>query len=344
MLRGVAEFNGTTYLDAARVPRFLFTAEPRDQWSDREATVAVGNSWYASHLGAKEVEQQGVRAVWALLRLAGPDEQVVVHARQPGLPMLLAYDALRHRRRMVLLEFIRTRPRGWRRVSDALLGCLLRRSGALLHVLTAEEGQLYRRRYGLTNDQLLHVPWPLAAPKHARLVSPPARRSGTVVASGRAACDWRTLFAAARIGEWEHLVVICGRNDEAEVKSLNAVGAEVLVEVPAIDHDKQVASAAVYALVLREDNISSGHIRLMTAIAVGTPVVASEVAGLSGYLRDGVTARAVPPGDPLALARAVSQLLAAPADALALAGQATRATGGMTFENYFAELRRHVHT
>jgi glycosyltransferase involved in cell wall biosynthesis len=48
---------------------------------------------------------------------------------------------------------------------------------------------------------------------------------------------------------------------------------------------------------------------LAEAMAVGTPVVASAVDGLPEVVRDGVTGRLVPPGDPDSIAAAVLEVL-----------------------------------
>ncbi len=49
------------------------------------------------------------------------------------------------------------------------------------------------------------------------------------------------------------------------------------------------------------------------AFAAGRPVVASATGGIGDWLQDGVNGISVPPGDPRALARALEQLLSAPA-------------------------------
>jgi glycosyltransferase involved in cell wall biosynthesis len=51
---------------------------------------------------------------------------------------------------------------------------------------------------------------------------------------------------------------------------------------------------------------------LAEAMAVGTPVVATDVGGLAEVVDDGVTGALVAPGDPAALARALAELAADP--------------------------------
>ncbi|MGH7361473.1 MAG: glycosyltransferase, partial [Candidatus Methylomirabilales bacterium] len=57
---------------------------------------------------------------------------------------------------------------------------------------------------------------------------------------------------------------------------------------------------------------------VVQALAMGRPVVASDVEGLTEVLRDGETGLLVPPGDPAALAAAIASLLADPGRGTAL--------------------------
>jgi glycosyltransferase involved in cell wall biosynthesis len=83
----------------------------------------------------------------------------------------------------------------------------------------------------------------------------------------------------------------------------------VLSEISEKEHGEWMRKATVYALCLTDRLVSSGQIRLRTAIIEGTPIVATSVQGLMGYAIEGTTARMVPPGDPLALRRQIEQLL-----------------------------------
>lgn len=63
---------------------------------------------------------------------------------------------------------------------------------------------------------------------------------------------------------------------------------------------------------------------ILEAMAVGLPVVSTDVAGIPEMVQDGVTGRVVPPGDPGAMADALLQLCADPAGARRM-GQSGRA-------------------
>jgi glycosyltransferase involved in cell wall biosynthesis len=160
-----------------------------------------------------------------------------------------------------------------------------------------------------------------------------------VVVSGRAWCDWATVFAAARGRDWP-LTVVCGKRDLPEVGALNREGAaRVFVGLPGEEHDRIVRGAAVYAIALEDQVGSAGQVRLMTATQARAPVVATDVAALEGYVVGGETAVLVPPGDPAALRRAVEGLLADPDRAARLAARAFERASAWTYPMYFDAIR-----
>ena len=159
------------------------------------------------------------------------------------------------------------------------------------------------------------------------------------MASGRAACDWSTLFAAARHARWR-LMVVCSQVDRPLVERLNRdCTATVMTEVSPEEHARLLSTAGVYALVLHEQNASTGHVRLARAIEAGIPVVASNVRGLDGYLEDGITAVAVPPGDAAALRKAIDRLLDDRQAYRSLRARAYEAMRSRSLEDYVARIR-----
>jgi glycosyltransferase involved in cell wall biosynthesis len=86
-----------------------------------------------------------------------------------------------------------------------------------------------------------------------------------------------------------------------------------VLESPEVEHHPWSPNAPglmrhLDVLVLPSYEEPAGTV-LTEAMAVGTPVVASAVDGLPEIVRDGVTGRLVPPGDPDALASAVLEVL-----------------------------------
>jgi len=157
-----------------------------------------------------------------------------------------------------------------------------------------------------------------------------------VVASGRRV-DWTAFFAAAAGSDWR-IRVVCTGADLPMVRELArqaGVAPVVRSDIPADEHQREVAAATVYVIAVPETGASIGQIRVMNAVEAGVPIVASDVLGLRDYLDD-ESAKLVPPGDAAALRAAVDGLLADPdrRDALRKAGGR-----GDTMTGYLAEIR-----
>ncbi|MBV8634376.1 MAG: glycosyltransferase [Burkholderiaceae bacterium] len=273
-------------------------------------------------------------------------DRVICTFSSRGLLVFLLLEALlgRGRRRVFFVEFLRPEPAGGKaRVKEVLhillYGWLFRHTVAGLQVMTQWEAARYAGKYGLAPERVHFVPFPMmlqpgqVPPAHT--AEPP-----TVMASGRAACDWPTLFAASRGAPWR-LLVVCARQDRPLVDRLNADGrAIVLSEIPAAEHQRLLQESAVYALALHEIGASSGQVRFARTIEAGVPVVASAVRGLEGYLDDGVTGVAVPVADAAALRAALDLLLGDEARRGALRSSAYEAMRNRTLEQFIGAIKR----
>ena len=237
-------------------------------------------------------------------------DTIAVVRTGPGWRSLLVLRALLGRRRkLIALHFIvfpdrsRRADRLWARVDTwAIRRALLK--GA---VLTSEEHDACVARYGLEAERFPLVLWPWRRERSDRLPLSPAEPR--VLCSGRAFCDWPTLFAAARGTTWP-LTVVCSAEDLDEVRRLNADGrAEVRSEIPAPEYVELLRTASVLAVVMQEHHVSQGHARLMDAADAGVPVVITAARALEEYLVPGETAVVVAPGDPDALRAALARLI-----------------------------------
>jgi len=278
-------------------------------------------------------------AVWAL---AGRIGALALIRGEHGALTAIFLSAWIRRRRVVVLELIVPPPprRRWRRLARrlwwrAVERPALRRALVGGQVLTAAERGRYARLYGIPADRLQHVPW--AWCREGGVV-PPGQRNG-VLCTGRAACDWETLFAAAAGAEWQ-LTVACSARELGRVRKLGrASGARILGEVPRDEHDRLIRSAAIYVIPLVNRPGSAGQVRLMTATEAGTPVVASAVEALGGYAIDGETALLVPPGDASALRAAVDRLLGDHELAQRVSAAALERARSWTYRDYFGAVR-----
>jgi len=272
--------------------------------------------------------------------LARTARGLALTAAEPGATVALIGEAwLRRRRAVVLLEVIERRPqRPLRRLVYAVWRTLivrpaLRRAVAGAQVMSASDEALLTAELGPRGGPVRRIDWARSTGAPSK---PAAGERRGVVSSGRAWCDWETLFAAAAGGEWP-LTVVCAAADRERVEALNRDHrARVLTEIPAAEHDRLLRGAAVYAIALRDDAPSAGHVRLMAATDADTPVVAADVPALAGYLEDGVTARLVPAGDPTAMRAAINELLVSPTERERLATAARAAAGEWTYAEYFA--------
>ncbi len=243
------------------------------------------------------------------------NDRIVCPLASRGLLAFLILETMfgRSRRRVYLVEFLRPVPNSLKdKLKEAihvrLCRWLFRHTLAGAQVMTKWEVESYAKRYRLPQSRFEFISLPMMMnPTHLSPIS--AAPNLTVLASGRAACDWHTLFDASRGSDW-HLVVVCAKEDRAIVDKLNFDGrATVMSEISGDEHQRLLLNASVYALVLREINASSGQVRFARAIEAGIPVVASAVRGLDGYLVNEITGLAVPVGDATALRIAIDRLI-----------------------------------
>ena len=173
-----------------------------------------------------------------------------------------------------------------------MLAPVLRSALERAHTLSSWEVQRNARAFGVAPERFVFIPFPLTATGDE--LPTLEDRGRRVLASGRTLCDWPLVFAAAEGQAWD-LEIVCAGAERPIVERLNTSGlARVRSDIPRETHGELMREIAVYLLPLREAEVSSGHIRLMTAIAAETPVVASNVSGLAEYL-EGV-AMTVPSG------------------------------------------------
>ena len=109
---------------------------------------------------------------------------------------------------------------------------------------------------------------------------------------------------------------------EAHARTLGLEGRlRFLGERP--DVERLLSAMDVFVLSSREEGIPNA---LLEAMAAGRPSVATAVGGTPEVLEDGATGWLVPPGDPDALAAALAQVLADPAEAARRGAAARRVT------------------
>jgi glycosyltransferase involved in cell wall biosynthesis len=304
-------------------------------------TAIVSDVWYGEHVGATLVAGPLWRRSFDLWRAGRQHELIVTQLGRAILPLIFV-EAVRGRRRLILTQLQRPRPSRLHRrlllnLVHSVLRPMLRRTVSAAQVLSSWECDAYASRLGIPRERIRFIPAPLKP-----LEPGPIEREGYVISSGRAVCDWETLFQAAARADWP-LVVVCGKEDAARVRKLNrASRARVYVEISPEEHQRLVAAASVYVAALHEAAVSSGQMRVMEAHRVLTPVVATNVRGLADYLVPDVSALVVEPQDPEGLRKAVDKILADPALADALVKKAVERFASRSMEGYISEIQELV--
>lgn len=288
----------------------------------------------------------GLRAVALGLLARRRRLGLVVIRGEPGALAALAVCALPPARPGVFVCELLRRPPSRSALRGAARGVwtrllerpLLRRGMAGAQVMTAWERGEYVSADGLDPQRLHLVRWPLREGGDTAAAAVEAE-SRKVFSSGRTACDWETLFAAAAGAGWE-LTVVCSEADAGRVRGLAAgiEAVEVEVELPWAEHDRRLRASAVCAIVVADCALSAGQVRLMSAVEAGVPVVATATRSLDEYVVPGQTAVTVAPANPHALREAVAALLADPNRRLELRDRARELGAESTYAQYFDRL------
>lgn len=321
--RGVVPPAGAPGLSAAA------GSEPAGQGRGRTTwPPMISDLWYAEYFEIEQLDASGPRLGLAFLR-AIYRRRLIVTTLTKWVFVSAIVSTLLGRRQLVILELQRTLVAGWRTQAIRLARPLVGRAIAGAQVLSSWEVEACHAFLGIPEERIHFIPWALP-----ELEAAPGPRAGFVLASGRAACDWETLFRAAEGAEWP-LTVVCGRLDADRVEALNAGGrATVLVDIPYEQHTELLRHASVYVLPLREEGHGAGHVRIMEAIATMTPVVTTSIRGLVDYTVPGETALVVSPGDAAALRLGVERLLADEAAGFQLAARARERYADRTQDDY----------
>lgn len=278
-----------------------------------------------------------VRSIALALLSRQFDRLAIVHANPLSRSLTVVFGVLGIRKIVFYETIIKNASNASLR--NRTLAWLLKRSCRELHVMVAGDVSAYATTFGFPTEHISFVPWPLITGDDFSGMEPlPLAERQIVLSSGRASCDWETLLAAAEAQNWP-LVIVCSSDDLPRIKGNPlSKGVEVRCEISRAEHEKLVKSAKLYILCLAESNISSGQIRLSHCSEFRTPLVASDVYGLRGYLEDGITGIAVPPGNPIALRKIANDLLSDRDRLSAIADASARFGEGKTIEHYTRRL------
>jgi glycosyltransferase involved in cell wall biosynthesis len=303
-------------LRAASIPNVLFGSYVRQTYRNRLDFLFGFLPRYAW--------DAVMSAVRSLIR-AHPHPDVVVLTSDIEV---LVFAALRlvlpYKPRIVLLGFIYTE-RG-RPCLDALrrryFDIVLRRAACIICHSRREVER--NRALFTTPGRFVFVPWGTnVAIRDTLLQSPsmPADGAEYIVSAGRSGRDYATL-ARAMTGVPLPLRIIC---DYAPLVSAlpNPDGRiSILANCYGDDYVRALYHARVVVIPLKVDDISAGQMVLLSAMALGKPVVITRTATTTDYATDGVDALLVERGDSEAMRAAILRILEDPMLAARLGARA----------------------
>lgn len=239
------------------------------------------------------------QALW-LLRVQRDVDVVIATHEAAALPALLLRRMGLVRRPVLVMTVAALEASSRTGLAGRVHRAALRGADALTVFASAQRDALARR---LGQPPLL-LRWVPLGVDTAFFVPQDVARAGGVVSVGtNAGKDFPTLMAALTPGTT--CTVVTDAWNRAQAQPL-ADGRAVTFrsDVPITELRDLYAGAEVMVLPLRESQMSSGQTVLLENLAMGTPVVISDVSGVCDYVDPEVVCL-VPPGDPARLGAAL---------------------------------------
>ena len=307
-------------------PRILSTLHPWSdipEWGSRVHSIRLGadQSAQAGVLGtlAREL-YRGARLWWVSRRY-----DAVITDSSPHVAVFGLLERLRPNsgRRHLLFECLWCHVPG--RLARAAKTAQLRatltpRSRAIVYA--RRERESFSRYFGLPRERFVFIPYHTTlrrfdASRHSRPLREPY-----VFAGGDTHRDYRTLCDA--VAGLEVRVIIALRDR----RLLDGVAVPQNVTVLTTDHTefrRWMLHACINVVPLEAGTLrSAGQQTFLNAMALGTPVIVTDVEGGSDYIRNWYDGVLVEPGDPSGLRAALVRLLEDPELAAAISANAVQ--------------------
>lgn len=268
------------------------------RYGEHEVKVAPRSSDWGLR-GPRKVAHY-TREVFQLCRLAARYDAIALLTA--GMEAFILAGFLRAARcptRVVCVDFLiphATPALGW-------LTGTLRRMDAFVCIRSGDMDTLWRR-FGIPPDRCSYAPFPC----NPQLVGMRTGDEGYVYSAGWAHRDWTTLLCALERTRAPAILSVGGGLPKVDSRQI-----EILSQRSPEEGRRLMANASLVVLALEDTELPSGPIVLLDAMAMGKAVIITDVNGSRDYVKHGVTAWVVPPGNAAAMASAIAHLMKNPA-------------------------------
>lgn len=197
----------------------------------------------------------------------------------------------------------------------------------LLFVSSRNEIEVYSKRLRKAPSHIKYLPF------HTNIVEPKKTAGGAyLLSAGRSGRDYATLAAAIRDLNTEVVVV----SDADSVRGIQfPPNVKLYINITHKKYIDLMKGCRIAIVPLKPVICSTGQVVILEAMALGKPVIASDVVGTRDYIQSGINGILVPPGDSAGLRSAIGRLLNEPALENQLAENALECVKrSHTFEKY----------
>jgi glycosyltransferase involved in cell wall biosynthesis len=192
--------------------------------------------------------------------------------------------------------------------------CVIHADAVLVYA--ASQASIIRSRFSLPSDMVVPVPLGVDTefftPETGDDREPDMGRFVLSVGTNEGK-DFATLMRAMPPGRALRVVTDAGNAEVIARSGRPDVPVTVESAVPIIRLRELYRAAPVHVIPLREAQTSSGQTVLLENMALGRAVIVSDVSGIRDYVEPGVTAIVVPPGEVVALRKAIEAAFEDPA-------------------------------
>lgn len=169
-------------------------------------------------------------------------------------------------------------------------------------VSSSDEVIAYSQRFNLPKNKFKFILF------HTNVIEPMLIQSpkNYILSAGRTGRDFQTLIEAAKTLPMQCVVIA----DQESVQGIDIPeNVDLLTDIPR-DHYIKILKECYFVVVPLHNLIkSTGQVVILEAMALGKPVIATDVVGTRDYIDPGVTGFLVPPYDPKALQKTIDRLV-----------------------------------